>query len=298
MNDPNIRRLGLRWILQGAFILLAFLFIVRQCSSWEEGTLISYSRFRQELKEENVLQITVSGERISGRFKRPVQKDTAIEDSNPGSKKESSRQTPLYDFITYVPSFGDETLFRLIEEKNVQVITRPSKEGSGSWTGLFFLMLLFGIGMMLLQRFRMQRSGVLSPVEQSQARLYDRRNRRTLFDDIAGMESAKREIQEIVEFLKDPQKFQRLGGKMPRGVLLVGPSGNGKDPAGPGGCRGGGRSIPEHLRVRLHGDVRWSGGLAGEEPVKDDEKDRPQHHFHRRDRFELEPGGARLRGRS
>ena len=228
MSNPSTRNLPWRSILQGVLVFALFLLIARQCTSIDDGAAISYSEFRRQLQQDNVLQITVSGDRISGRFKRPIDRESpAGEDLRIQKKRTGSPAADGVRFRHLSSFFRRPEPFPVAPGKKVEVVTRPSKDGGG-WTGLLLMMLLFGIGMMILQRFRMQGSGMLSTVEQSQARLYDRRARRTLFSDIAGMQSSKRELEEIVEFLKNPQKYQRLGGKMPRGVLLVGPPGTGK----------------------------------------------------------------------
>jgi cell division protease FtsH len=111
----------------------------------------------------------------------------------------------------------------------VEVVTEP--ESSFPWglviMGLLPVLLLFGVGYIFLRRMQSQGQGLFS-VRQSKAQLYDKDEEDTTFDDVAGANSAKEELREIIKFLKNPQRFEGLGGKVPKGVLLVGPPGTGK----------------------------------------------------------------------
>jgi cell division protease FtsH len=93
--------------------------------------------------------------------------------------------------------------------------------------GLLPVLLLFGVGYIFLRRMQAQGQGLFS-VRKSKAKLFDKGEEDTTFDDVAGADSAKEELEEIIKFLKNPERFERLGGKVPKGVLLVGPPGTGK----------------------------------------------------------------------
>jgi cell division protease FtsH len=179
---------------------------------------ISYSTFRQQLKEGNVERVTVAGEQIRGELKEAAEKKVA-----------EGEPIQYTKFTTYIPSFGDEELLSLLEAQGVEVETQPERNFSWWAVLLNFLpfVLMIGIGYFLLRRMRAPGQGIFS-MGRSRAKLYDRQQEQTTFDDVAGARGAKTELQEIIEFLKAPDHFQRLGGKMPQGVLLVGPPGTGK----------------------------------------------------------------------
>jgi cell division protease FtsH len=214
-----------RWSILIWLILLALLvpWILRLFQGGG-NTEISYSRFRQQIKDGNVEQVTIQGQKVTGTLKESIVKQV-----EGGQLSGESRTVEFTNFVTYVPTFGDNELLPLLEQNNVDVVTK--QEQSFSW-GLILLnalpfLLLIGVGYFFLRRMQSQGQNVFS-MGQSRAKLYDREKERTTFDDVAGAHGAKRELQEIIEFLKEPEKFQRLGGEIPKGVLLVGPPGTGK----------------------------------------------------------------------
>ena len=182
------------------------------------GSEISYSAFRQQLQAENVERVVVEGDKITGKLDTPAQRATQQGDS-----------TSYTNFTTYVPSFGDEQLMERLEANGVEVVTQP--QSSFPWglllIGLLPVLLIFGVGYLFLRRMQSQGQGLFS-VRKSKAKMYDKEEEDTTFDDVAGNEGAKTELQEIIKFLKEPERFERLGGKVPKGVLLVGPPGTGK----------------------------------------------------------------------
>jgi len=181
------------------------------------GQRISYSEFRTQLQNENVERVVVEGSSVRGELKSTATK------SGEGSATE-------YDnFVTYIPSFGDDQLMGLLESRGVEVVTEP--ESTFPWglviMGLLPVLLLFGVGYIFLRRMQAQGQGLFS-VRQSKAKLFDKGEEDTTFEDVAGADSAKEELREIIKFLKSPERFERLGGEVPKGVLLVGPPGTGK----------------------------------------------------------------------
>jgi len=206
----------LLWVLLGA---LLFIWAQRFFFDDSEGPRIPYSTFRVHLEEENLLRVTVQGEEIQGELREP--------DSFVTEEGETVRYT---QFTTFVPSFGDSELMADLRAREVEVETLPPQDGTWwplLWMFLPFLFLLF-LGWVFLTRMQGQGRTMFN-IGKSGAKLYDAtEEERTAFDDVAGNEGAKKELQEVVEFLKEPDRFHRLGGKIPRGVLLVGPPGTGK----------------------------------------------------------------------
>ena len=126
---------------------------------------------------------------------------------------------------------GDPTLVSRLEEKNVSISARPESDGSNSIFGYLIswlpMVLILGVWIFFMRQMQ-SGSGRAMGFGKSRAKLLTERHGRVTFEDVAGVDEAKEDLQEIVEFLRDPQKFQRLGGRIPRGVLLVGPPGTGK----------------------------------------------------------------------
>ena len=212
---------GINWrLIFWLFIIFLLLapWISKQYAN--KGTQISYSAFRKEVEAGNVTKVTVEGEKISGEFKKPV------EEKGPENKPVSYKE-----FYTYLPSFRDDKLLPMLEDQKVDIITEPRKDVS--WWGSILvavlpLLIFAGLGLLILRNFRSGGGQSIFSIGGSRARLYERRKERTTFKDVAGAHGAKVELQEIIEFLRSPQRFQRLGGKTPKGVLLVGPPGTGK----------------------------------------------------------------------
>jgi len=179
-----------------------------------------YPAFRQQVEGDNVAKVTVTGSEIQGELKDPATKQPADPD---GDAIEYTK------FVTYLPSFGDEELFSTLRDHDVQVESVPETDFS-FWAILLNVLpflFLIGVGYFFYQQMQGQGRQIFS-MGKSRAKLYNREKERTTFDDVAGVHSAKRELREIIEFLKEPETFQRLGGEIPKGVLLVGPPGTGK----------------------------------------------------------------------
>ncbi len=218
-NFPGTQRVGCSgsMITMLLFFALVPLMLGLFGGAFNNDTQISYTSFRQQVAAGNVKSVTVSGDKITGTLNKA---QTVVQ---------NGANVDYTTFLTYVPSFGDNELFSLLQAHNVTINTQPVS--SFSWGALISyvlpLLLLVFIGYYFLNRSQAQGDNVFS-MGKSRAKLYHKSSERTTFSDVAGSEGTKRELTEVVDYLKNPMRYKNLGGKIPKGILLVGPPGTGK----------------------------------------------------------------------
>jgi cell division protease FtsH len=211
-------RPGPRWVLFFLALLALNLFIASRAMGPESRVRVPYSPFfLQQVRSGNVEEITSKGTDIQGTFK----KDVTFEDEKPTTR-----------FRTEIPAFADtDQLSELLQDNDVTVNAEPLETGAPWWQTL-----LFGFGptilfvVLLFWLFRRAGSvqNALGSFGQSRARRYEPSGDKVTFADVAGIDEAKDELSEVVDFLRNPDKYRRLGGRIPHGVLLSGPPGTGK----------------------------------------------------------------------
>ncbi len=206
----------------GAFIYLWGQFVNTQGNG--QPLSINYSEFRQELEGGNIKSVTIQGLKVTGEFESPREVEA------PG---EAGRKTAR--FLTYLPSFQPGDIIKEFEDKGVAVTVEP-EGGSVFWQVALVLLpwvVIIGVWIFLMRRLQQGAAGGggaggLFSFGMSKAKLFDVRKPKVTFTNVAGLENAKRELAETVEFLKNPSRFMKIGAKVPKGILLVGPPGAGK----------------------------------------------------------------------
>jgi len=210
------------WITLG-ILLLANIFITNVLLAPAQPATVTlpYDVFKQQVASGNVVSVTTTGDSITGVTKTPV-------------KESPSSSVSATHFTTQRPSFADDSLEPLLEQHGVTINAKPENPPPPLW---LTLLLSFGptllIVVAVLYVLRRAASaggagGLLGAFGQSRARLYDPERPGTTFADVAGIDEVKQELEELVDFLREPQKYTRLGGTVPKGVLLIGPPGTGK----------------------------------------------------------------------
>ncbi|TVR71597.1 MAG: ATP-dependent metallopeptidase FtsH/Yme1/Tma family protein [Spirochaetaceae bacterium] len=181
---------------------------------------VPFSLFLEQVDRGNVAGVRVQGETISGTFREEVQWED-----------DTGATWSALEFQTFLPSTVDVEFLETLTQRNVRVTTLPSRDN----TGLTILLNLLPLMLVLVILFRVGRSmqggGGMQGMFQmgaNKARRFEKTESSTMFRDVAGSESAKQELEEIVDFLREPEKFREIGAETPRGVLLVGPPGTGK----------------------------------------------------------------------
>src|SRR4051795_13184091 len=201
--NPNFRNFAL-WVI--IFLLvLALVTLFQNPGHRSGGSEIAYSQLLNEADSGRITSVVISGNEISGTY------------AGGGA------------FTTYAPF--DPSLVTKLQQKGVQIPARPPSDNTPWFVALLVngLPILVFIGAWIFFSRQMQSgAGRAMGFGKSKAKLLTEAHGRVTFEDVAGVDEAKEDLHEIVEFLRDPQKFQRLGGRIPRGCLLVGPPGTGK----------------------------------------------------------------------
>ena len=221
-----------------------------------------------------VADVTITGNEIKGHF--------------------ASREP----FRTFAPLGYDKLVDTLLARK-VTVNYQPDQ--TPTWANMLIswapFLLLIGFWIFFMRQMQTGGNKALS-FGKSKAKLLASQQKKVTFKDVAGVDEAKEELQEIIEFLREPQKFQKLGGPHPQGRPPHGPPGDGQDAARPRHRRRGERAVLLDLRLGLRRDVRGRGRFPRPRPLRAGEEERPLHHLHRRDRRGGPPSGRRPRRRA
>ena len=200
----NLGKTLLIWITISILVLLFYNFFFSEKGFYSNfNTNISYSEFLAKVNNGDIKEVTIEGKKITAKL-------------NSGES-----------IITYAPE--DAELITLLKKKNVKITAKPENQNSWitsfliSWLPFLILIVLWIVFLKQLQPGNKPFSFV-----KSRAKLIKEGNTKVTFNDVAGIEEVKEELQDVVEFLKNPQKFTKLGARIPKGILLVGPPGTGK----------------------------------------------------------------------
>jgi cell division protease FtsH len=211
VNKPPTRTRALQTvILWTVLIIVVWIGVQYLLSRNEKAADIPYSRFIQEVKGKNIVKVMITERSIKGTFKTPVQIDNGT----------------FSEFSTLMP-FEDTKLTDDLLKGNVEVVAKQKSSWFEIVAGIIPWLLVIAIWVIFLRQMQSGQNRALG-FGRSRAKIMLENKPSATFNDVAGVEEAKQELQEVIEFLKEPRKFTRLGGRIPKGVLLLGPPGTGK----------------------------------------------------------------------
>jgi cell division protease FtsH len=214
------------WIL----VLVAFSWYWFGISQVAERQELAYTEFKDRVRADEVASVVFKGQTVLGDFRGAVSEEPAV------PAVEGTREPPAARllFKTMLPPVDDPELIPLLEKHRVEV--RAEAEQVAWWASALINMLpwLLIIGLFFYASRRLQERmmgggpGDLFGFGKSRARRFRKGSMEIGFDDVAGLENAKRDLHEIIDYLKEPERFRKLGAKIPKGILLMGPPGTGK----------------------------------------------------------------------
>src|SRR5436190_10389253 len=222
-QQSPFRAFGWRFIAFLAVLLALNVWISTLIPSGHERIRVPYTpTFVQQIQANNVKSISSKGATVQGEFRNSVKYPTTGKDA---------KSSKFFD--SEVPTFANtDQLSQLLQSHSVTVNAKPTEQGRSLIANLLLgfgpTLLLVGLFVWFARRASRQAGGGLMGLGRSRARRFEGAEQPVTFDDVAGIDEAKEELSEIVDFLRNPDKYRRLGGRIPRGVLLSGPPGAGK----------------------------------------------------------------------
>jgi len=210
---PTYNRGPFNWLIIAVVVVTAMMLL----QQWGRLDEIRWDEFVEHVQNKHIESVTIKDTQITGKFNEEGL-------ASRGDKAKKSFH------VYYKPDVHGQWLGRLLEENNVKNVTSPPPTWLFNLLSMLLpIILLIAIFyFMFVRNLRGGAGGMLMSFGRSKHRLHGKDKVKVTFEDVAGIEEAKEEVAEIIEFLKNPKKFQRLGGRIPRGVLLIGPPGCGK----------------------------------------------------------------------
>jgi cell division protease FtsH len=217
------------WLVLLFIMLAGFLWFSNQGPDRDE---ITYSFFREELARNNIDEVEfVGADQLNGKFKQAPKVPTIKPGAAKGSQQVVEQQLKTDFSVVLIPLVGED-LEKELRAKGVKIRAQPTTDSGFVLLMAYMIgtLLVFGFIYMMFRRARDQfmGGGILGGFSKSPAKRYETNGKPVTFSDVAGLEGVKHDLEEVVEFLKNPEKFQRLGGRVPKGILLMGPPGTGK----------------------------------------------------------------------
>jgi len=205
------------------FVLVIFSWYFLDTGTDDSRQILSYSEFKTLVAEDQVARVKIQGDQVAGEFLQ-----ARMTSAQAGGKSSLA-------FVTTLPSLADPELISLLEQHDVEI---HAVSGEAHWLskaliGVLPWILIIGLFWYASNRMKRSLGGLggssgLFDFGKSRAKRFRQSDSELSFDDVAGLENAKRDLYEIVGYLKDPEHYRKLGAKIPRGILLMGPPGTGK----------------------------------------------------------------------